>query len=151
MSDPVSLPRGASTMVSMLTLRGGAEDVYLFRPDGHVRGSERHPLRAARLHIGMALEPGPVTVFARGSFVGEGRSTACTLGETALVPLRARLRGQGRSESEDASLPLRLLSIPQRRGGGGRRVDPDDPLRRHPGAQPPAPDLPSPPATVATP
>lgn len=137
-SDPVSLPRGASTMVSMLTLRGGAEDVYLFRPDGHVRGSERHPLRAARLHIGMALEPGPVTVFARGSFVGEGALDRMHAGETALVPYALDSAAKVEVKSEEASLPLRLLSI-----RNGEAVVEDESIRTThyavtPGAQPPA-------------
>lgn len=110
-SDPVSLPRGASTMVSMLTLRGGTEDVYLFRPDGHVRGSERHPLRAARLHIGLALEPGPVSVFARGSFVGEGALERMHAGETALVPYALDSAASIEVHREEATVPLRLVSL----------------------------------------
>lgn len=137
-SDPVSLPRGASTMVSMLTLRGGTEDVYLFRPDANVRGSERHPLRAARLHIGMALEPGPVSVFARGSFVGEGVLDRMHAGETALVPYALDSAARVEVQSQESSLPLRLLSI---RNGEAMVEDETVRTTRYaitPGAQPPA-------------
>ena len=137
-SDPVSLPRGASTMVSMLTLRGGTEDVYLFRPDAHVRGSERAPLRAARLHIGLSLEPGPVSVFARGSFVGEGALDRMHAGETALVPYALDSAASVEVHSEEATLPLRLLSL-----HNGEAVVEDEQTRTtryeiSPGAQPPA-------------
>lgn len=137
-SDPVSLPRGASTMVSMLTLRGGTEDVYLFRPDTHVRGSERHPLRAARLHIGLALEPGPVSVFARGSFVGEGALDRMHAGETALVPYALDSAASVEVQREEATLPLRLVSL-----HNAEAVVEDEQTRTTrysitPGAEPPA-------------
>jgi len=51
-----------------------AADTLLFRPDGGTPGSELHPYRAARvaLPVELGLEPGPVAVFAEGSFAGEG-------------------------------------------------------------------------------
>jgi hypothetical protein len=50
-----------------------AEDAYLWRPDGNAPGSDRHPFRAVRLvnATGFTLQPGPVAIFARGTFVGD--------------------------------------------------------------------------------
>jgi outer membrane protein OmpA-like peptidoglycan-associated protein len=110
-SDRVTLPQGAATMVSMLTLTGGAEDIFLFRPDGNVTGSARHPLRAARLRIGVALEPGPVAVFARGRFVGEGVLGRLHPGETALLPYALDSSTRVQLEQSESQQPLRLVSI----------------------------------------
>ena len=110
-SDHVTLPRGASTMVSMLTLNGGTEDIFLFRPDGHVAGSDRHPLRAARLRIGAALEPGPVAVFSHGSFVGEGVLGRMHAGETALLPYAVDSSASVTVTQEERRQPRRLIGI----------------------------------------
>jgi hypothetical protein len=98
-------------MVSMLTLSGGAEDIFLFRPDGNVAGSDRHPLRAARLRIGMALEPGPVAVFARDRFVGEGVLGRMHPGETALLPYALDSSTRVQVNQQDSQQPLRLVSL----------------------------------------
>ena len=84
--QPITLPMGSSTMVALLTLRGGTEDIYLFRPDGNVAGSSRHPLRAARVQVGSPLEPGPVAVFSDGGYVGEGLLPRVHAGETTFIP-----------------------------------------------------------------
>ena len=110
-SDPVTLPKGTSTMVSLLTLLGGTEDIYLFRPDRGIAGSDQHPLRAARVRIGVALEPGPVAVFARGSFVGEGVLTRMHAGETALIPYAIDSAAHVESSTEEKHRPLRLVSL----------------------------------------
>lgn len=110
-SDQVTLPQGASTMVSMLTLNGGTEDIFLFRPDDNVTGSYQHPLRAARLRIGVALEPGPVAVFARGRFVGEGVLGRMHPGETALLPYALDSSTRVHVEHTESQEPRRLVSI----------------------------------------
>jgi len=86
--EPVTIPAGASTLVSILNRRVHAEDVLLFRPGSEVPGSDRHPLRAARLvdDTGIDLVPGPVALFGRGAFVGEGILDGLASGENAFVP-----------------------------------------------------------------
>lgn len=120
LSGPVTLPEGSSTMVSLLTLRGGSEDIYLFRPDGSVAGSDRHPLRAARVHVGSPLEPGPVAVFAGGGFVGEGVLGRVAAGETALIPYALDRAVSVQQSSHSSARPLRLLSV---RGGQAQVQD----------------------------
>lgn len=111
LSGPVSLPEGSSTMVALLTLRGGSEDIYLFRPDASLPGSDRHPLRVARVHVGSPLEPGPVAVFGSGGFVGEGVLGRVAAGETALIPYALERSASVQSSSHASSRPLRLLSL----------------------------------------
>jgi len=87
-TEPVSIRHGASTMVSILNAPVNAEDAMLFRPDGNAPGSDRHPFRAVKLAntTGYTLEPGPVAIFARGTFVGDTLLKRLELGETAWIP-----------------------------------------------------------------
>jgi outer membrane protein OmpA-like peptidoglycan-associated protein len=113
LADTVTLPAGASTLVSIINRNVGGEDVFLFRPDAAVPGSDRHPLRAARLvnESGLALEPGPVAVFARGAFVGEGLLERLPRGETAFIPYALEESTWVRSETTGAEEAGRLVSI----------------------------------------
>ena len=67
LSEPVTIRRGAATMVSIVNKPILSEDVLLFRPDANAPGSDRHPFRAVRLvnDSGFTLEPGPIAIFAR--------------------------------------------------------------------------------------
>jgi outer membrane protein OmpA-like peptidoglycan-associated protein len=133
LSDPVTIPRGSSTMVSVINQMGGqlgrpaeasspggpadavgaVEDIFLFRPDGNVPGSARHPLRAARLRPGQPLEAGPVAVFASGTFVGEGLIGRLRAGETAFVPYALDSSTQVKQNSDETRQPVRLVSLAQ--------------------------------------
>ncbi len=119
-ATPVSLPQGSSTMVALLTLRGGTEDIYLYRPDAGVSGSDRHLLRAARVHIGSALEPGPVAVFGDGGYIGEGVLGRVHAGETALIPYALDTSASLAREDRYSARPLRVLSV---RAGEARVED----------------------------
>jgi outer membrane protein OmpA-like peptidoglycan-associated protein len=113
LAGPVSIPRGASSMVSILNTQVTAEDALLFRPDAGAPGSDRHPFRAVRLAngTGYTLEPGPIAIFARGSFVGDSLLQRLDLGETAWVPY-ALEGGTTVTTAQDAGeRPLRIVSI----------------------------------------
>ena len=88
LGDPVTVRRGGSTMVSILNKPIAAEDAFLFRPDANAPGSDRHPFRAVRLanDSGFTLEPGPIAIFARGTFVGDSLISRLDVGETAWIP-----------------------------------------------------------------
>ena len=116
-ATPVSLPQGSSTMVALLTLRGGTEDIYLYRSDPNVPGSDRHVLRAARVHVGSALEPGPVAVFGDGGYIGEGVLGRVHAGETVVVPYALDSSARMQIEHRSSARPLRLVSL---RGGEAR-------------------------------
>ncbi len=112
-SEPVTIHRGASTMVSILDKKVSADDVLLYRPDGNAPGSGRHPFRAVRLvnDSGFTLEPGPVAIFARGTFVGDSLLGRLDLGETAWVPY-ALEGGTTVTRTFDASeQPVRISAI----------------------------------------
>ncbi len=88
LGEPVTVRRGSSTMVSILDKPVTAEDAYLWRPDANAPGSDRHPFRVVRLvnSSGYTLQPGPVAIFARGTFVGDSLLDRLDLDETAWIP-----------------------------------------------------------------
>lgn len=63
------------------------EEILLFRPEPGVAATERHPFRAVRAEVPaeLGLEPGPVAVFADGSFAGEGLLGRTHGGEVSYV------------------------------------------------------------------
>ncbi|MGE5182382.1 MAG: OmpA family protein [Acidobacteriota bacterium] len=113
LSEPVSIRRGASAMVSILNQRVAAEDAFLFRPDANAPGSDRHPFRAVKLanDSGYTLEPGPIAIFARGTFVGDSLIHRLELGETAWIPYALDGGTTVTVTSDDAEHPVRIAAI----------------------------------------
>jgi outer membrane protein OmpA-like peptidoglycan-associated protein len=113
LTEPVSIPRGVSTMVSIVNRRIPGEDAMLFRPDGNAPGSDRHPFRAVRVEnaSGFTLQPGPVAVYARGSFVGDGLLRGLDLGETAWIPYAIDSATTITAEADADERPVRIISI----------------------------------------
>jgi hypothetical protein len=74
LKDPVTVPDSSSTLVNIVNSRVPGEEVVLFRPELTARQAASHPYRAVRFKndSGFALEAGPVTIYASGTFVGEG-------------------------------------------------------------------------------
>jgi len=62
--------------------------VFLFAPDGGVGDSATHPFRVARFTNATngLLERGPIAVFEKGSFLGQGLLDSLPPGATATVP-----------------------------------------------------------------
>ncbi|MFN0252391.1 MAG: OmpA family protein, partial [Kofleriaceae bacterium] len=87
LSEPVTIGRGKSTMVSILNKPITGEDVLLFRPDANAPGSATHPFRAARLvnTSGFTLESGPIAIFAGGTFVGDSILERLQVDETSWI------------------------------------------------------------------
>jgi hypothetical protein len=85
---PLTIPDGGSTMVAVLSKRVPGEEAHLFAPDGGVPLSSLHPFRVARVEnrTGAMLERGPISVLARGSFLGQGVLDPLPRGATAFVP-----------------------------------------------------------------
>jgi len=84
----LTIPDGGSTMVAVLSKRVPGEEAHLFAPDGGVPLSSLHPFRVARVEnrTGAMLERGPISVLARGSFLGQGVLDPLPRGATAFVP-----------------------------------------------------------------
>jgi len=110
---PVSIKHGGSTMVSILNKQITAEDVFLFRPDGNAPGSDRSPFRAVRLvnSSGYTLQPGPIAIFARGTFVGDSLVGGLDLDATSWIPY-ALDRGTTVTHTEQsAERGVRIVAI----------------------------------------
>lgn len=88
LQDRVTVPNGTSTMVAILNHDVQAEQTFLFRPGGAGIGYEANPYRVVRFRnsTGFVLEPGPISIYAAGSFVGEGLSQAVGSNTSATVP-----------------------------------------------------------------
>jgi outer membrane protein OmpA-like peptidoglycan-associated protein len=112
-ATPVSVPRGASTLVAILNKRITAEDAYLFRPDDNAPGSDRHPFRAVRLvnTSGFTLQPGSIAIFARGTFVGDSLLDRLELDETAWIPYAIDSGTQVTSSASTAERPVRIVAL----------------------------------------
>jgi hypothetical protein len=85
---PVTVPDESATMVLLLSKRVPGEAVFLFSPDGGVPGSSAHPFRVARFKNATKglLERGPIAVFEKGSFLGQGLVEPLPANATATVP-----------------------------------------------------------------
>ena len=88
LQDEVTVPNGSSTMVAVLNETVDAEQTFLYRPGGAGIGYESNPYRVVRFKntSGFVLEPGPISIYAGGSFVGEGLSEAVGANTSATVP-----------------------------------------------------------------
>ncbi|HEX5063159.1 MAG TPA: OmpA family protein [Kofleriaceae bacterium] len=113
LTEPVSIRKGSSSMVSILNKSVSGEDVYLFRPDPNAPGSARHPFRAVRLvnDSGYMLEPGPIAIFARGTFVGDSMIGRLNVGETAWIPYALDGATQVTAATDEAERPIKIVSI----------------------------------------
>jgi len=88
LQDDVTVPNGSSTMVAILNHTVEAEQTFLYRPGGAGVGFESNPYRVVRFKnsTGFVLEPGPISIYAGGSFVGEGLSESVGSATSATVP-----------------------------------------------------------------
>lgn len=88
LKDKVTIPNGSSTMVAILNEGVQAEQTFLFRPGGAGIGYESNPYRVVRFKntTDFVLEPGPISIYAGRSFVGEGLSEAVSAGTSATIP-----------------------------------------------------------------
>jgi hypothetical protein len=84
---PLDVEKNHSAMVNVLTAEAKAEAVYYYDPIS-ARGSKRFAFRAVLLEnpSNHTLDPGPVTVYAEGQFLGEGLSDAIPPKSRAFVP-----------------------------------------------------------------
>jgi len=86
--NPITVPDKSATMVLLVSHHVPGEAVFLFAPDGGVPDSSSHPFRVARFtnNTKGLLERGPIAVFEKGSFLGQGMVDPLPPGATATVP-----------------------------------------------------------------
>jgi hypothetical protein len=84
----INVPDRSATMVMLLSQKVPGEAIFLFAPDGGVPDSASHPFRVARFanRTPGALERGPIAVFEKGSFLGQGMVDPLPVGAIATVP-----------------------------------------------------------------
>lgn len=111
-TDPVTIPKMSSTMVTIVNQRIPGEDVLLFRPDSAVAGSDLYPFRAARIvnESGFGLQAGSVAIFGGGTFVGEGLVEKLERGQTAYIPYGLDGAARVQVEKRSGRAPLRILA-----------------------------------------
>jgi hypothetical protein len=85
--SPLTIEKGHSAMVSMLTAQAQAKEVYFYDPIS-TRGSKKYAFRSVLLQnpTHHTLDAGPVTVYQGGQFLGEGLSDAILPDSRAFVP-----------------------------------------------------------------
>jgi uncharacterized coiled-coil protein SlyX len=85
--SPLTIEKGHSAMVSMLTVQAQAKEVYFYDPISS-RGSKKYAFRSVLLQnpTHHTLDAGPVTVYEGGQFLGEGLSDAILPDSRAFVP-----------------------------------------------------------------
>lgn len=85
--EALTIEKGHSAMVRMLTAAAEAKQVYFYDPIS-ARGSKKYAFRAVLLQnpTHHTLDAGPVTVFEGGQFLGEGLTDAILPESRAFVP-----------------------------------------------------------------
>ena len=111
----VTVPDESATMVLLLSKSVPGEAVFLFSPDGGVPDSAAHPFRVARFTNATKglLERGPIAVFEKGSFLGQGMLDPLPPKATATVPfaLERGLAVQSRRESDTTGSRLAKIEF----------------------------------------
>ncbi len=113
MLEPVSIPDRSSTLVSILNHQVPGEETFLFKPGGAGQGYEQNPYRVVRFEntTGFVLEPGPISIYSGGAFVGEGIGESISDGGKATIPFAVDASILVTSTSRSASEGARLLKI----------------------------------------
>lgn len=84
----VTIPDRSATMILLVSQPVPGEAVFLYAPDGGVPDSHAHPFRVARFTnaSGGLLERGPIAVFEKGAFLGQGMLESLPAKAHATVP-----------------------------------------------------------------
>jgi len=100
-------------MVAIINQPVQAEETFLFKPGGAGDGYDANPYRVVRFRNAtpFVLEPGPISIYAGGSFVGEGLSEAVGTGTSATIPFAVEPGILVSSKTERSGDEMRLLRI----------------------------------------
>ncbi|MEY4579415.1 MAG: hypothetical protein RL701_4118 [Pseudomonadota bacterium] len=112
-ADAVTLPDGSASMVQLVNQWVPGEQTFLYRPGGSGQGYELNPYRVVRFEntTDFVLEPGPISIYSGGSFVGEGLSEAIASRDRATIPFAADPSISVRSRSESSNAGVKLEKI----------------------------------------
>jgi hypothetical protein len=86
--QPISLQDGSASMVQLVNQLVPGEQTFMYKPGGSGPGYELNPYHVVRFQndTDFVLEPGPISIYAGGSFVGEGLSEAIASRDRATIP-----------------------------------------------------------------
>ena len=109
----VTVPEGTSTMVAIVNAEVDGEEIFLYRPGGAGSGYEQNPYRVVRFKNStpFVLEPGPIGIYAGGSFVGEGLSETIGAGTSATIPFSVETGLMVSSTSNSDQDQMRLVKM----------------------------------------
>src|SRR5207342_790874 len=112
-AERVSLPDGSASMVELVNQLVPGEQTFLYKPGGSGQGYEYNPYRVVRFKnaTDFVLEPGPISIYAGGSFVGEGLSEAVGTKTSATIPFAVEPGILVTSTAKGDGDELRLLRI----------------------------------------
>ena len=110
---PVTVPDGTSTMVAIINQEVEGEETFLFRPGGAGIGYEVNPYRVIRFRntTPFVLESGPISIYAGGSFVGEGISETVGANTSATIPFAVETGLMVSSTSKQDGEEMRLVKM----------------------------------------
>jgi hypothetical protein len=110
---PVTVPDGTSTMVALINEQVEAEETFLYKPGGAGYGYEANPYRVVRFKntTDYVLEPGPIAIYAGGSFVGEGLSEAVGAGTSVTIPFAVETEVLITSSTQYSGQEMKLTRI----------------------------------------
>jgi hypothetical protein len=100
-------------MVAIVNADVEGEETFLFRPGGAGAGYEANPYRVVRFRntTPFVLEPGPIGIYAGGSFVGEGLSETVGSGTSATIPFAVETGVDVTSSTKDDQEEMRLVKM----------------------------------------
>jgi hypothetical protein len=109
----LTIPDASATMVLLINQRVPGEAVFLFAPDGGVPDSAAHPFRVARFSNATTglLERGPIAVFEKGAFLGQGMLDPLPPKATATVPFALERSLAVENEQRNLELGSRIFKI----------------------------------------
>lgn len=109
----VTVPDESATMVLLLHQRVPGSAVFLFAPDPGVPASASHPFRVVRFTNATTglLERGPIAVFEKASFLGQGVLESLPPKATATVPFALERALVVTSEHKYEEFGARVLRI----------------------------------------
>jgi hypothetical protein len=109
---PLSVKAGKTTMVPLINAVVKGEEILLYRRDGNVPDSDSHPFRAIRFENNAHLEliPGPVAIYTRAAYSGEGLLGALHPGESAHIPFALDTSTLVEVERQESKEPLGIVA-----------------------------------------
>jgi hypothetical protein len=113
LDNRVTVPDGTSTMVAIINQDVEAEQTFLFKPGGAGSGYEQNPYRVIRFknNTPFVLEPGPISIYTGGSFVGEGISEAVGTNTSTTIPFAVEPGVLVSSTAQYTGEDMRLVRI----------------------------------------